>query len=694
MLARALAFALVMIVGQVAFAQPAPPARPPVDDALDRRFRAEVEAASTEAVKAYDEGNAARDRMELDRAAIAYTRAALLAPKVDHPRRRLCTTYVALDRLVAAVPACEQALALVPGSPYDKSALAWALATRAGAGDLDRAERLAAEATDALPDDPTMWQIRCQVLTARADVASLRACVERLLPLDPDGVPTNLLASLVAIEDRDFARARARLEHAKAHGLDPETYERVDGELLRRAVAAPDPGLDVSIPDWAGTAGYVAACIVGGWLVVLTLLLAAGYVLSRLTLRTVERAAVTAADGAGSPRERRLRRIYRAVLLLSGVYFYLSMPLMLAAILGLAVGAIVVFLAIGVIPVGLVVMLALVVGATVVALVRSVFVAVDREPPGAAVDPGTHPALRLLLDDVARQIGTRPVDVAYLTPGTDMAVTERDGVWTSLRGKRTERSLIMGVGLFEGMTQLQLRAILAHEYGHFRNADTAGGGLALAARRSLFALILRLARSGAARPWNPAWWFVRGFARMYLVISQGASRLQEVLADRWAVHAYGSDAFIAGYRHIVARDVAFGRGVDATIQDAIERRRALPNLYDHVVEPTADAALTTEIETAMAREPTPYDSHPSPRQRLAWAAQLAVTRAPQPDDDAPVWALFADRDEVERAMTATVRERIAEAHGIQIADRDPDPASAGAAADRGPSSADPAAPPA
>ena len=53
-----------------------------------------------------------------------------------------------------------------------------------------------------------------------------------------------------------------------------------------------------------------------------------------------------------------------------------------------------------------------------------------------------------------------------------------------LRG-RAERCLILGVGVLEGLKIGPFKAVLAHEYGHFTNKDTAGGGFALAVRRSL-----------------------------------------------------------------------------------------------------------------------------------------------------------------------------------------------------------------
>jgi len=94
------------------------------------------------------------------------------------------------------------------------------------------------------------------------------------------------------------------------------------------------------------------------------------------------------------------------------------------------------------------------------------------------------------------------------------------------------------------------KAVLAHEYGHLSNRDTAGGGFALAVRRSLTTAAVGLAERGVATWYNPAWLFLTGFNRVFLRISQGASRLQETLADRWAASAYGARYFEQGLRHL------------------------------------------------------------------------------------------------------------------------------------------------
>jgi Zn-dependent protease with chaperone function len=631
----------------------------PADPALEQRFRADLERVSPAAAEAFDQGTAARDAHRPEAALAAFRRAIELAPRVDHPHRRACWALGALGRADEAVVECETALRLAPDSPYDRSGLARSLAQRHRAGDLDRALGLAREAADQLRLDATALETWCEVaLQARSEDFS--TCSERLLVVDRDGGAANYLGAIHAGMQGDPRLARLRLDRAKAAGLPDEAYHK----LLAALEDAPGTGTGATGVLWIALWGFVA------WIAVLGALLAAGYSLSRSTLKAVGQVTrATRSAGAGTARERSLRRLYRGVLLLCGAYFYLSIPILLLMIVAAGGGAIYAFLAMGMIPIKLVLLIGIVVIATIGAILRGLFVRAAPGSLGHRVDLDRQPRLRALLDEVAAKVGTRPVDAVYLTPGTDMGVTERAGLWSSMRDSRVERNLIMGIGLFDGMSQLQLRSVLAHEHGHFRNADTAGGGFALAVRRSLFAMIIRLARSGAAGAYNPVWWFLRAYHRIYLGVSQGASRLQEVLADRWAIEAYGTAAFVAGYRHVVARSVQFDHQVDATIREVVDAHRPLPNLYQYRPQ-SSDAAqrdVADAIHKEMMREPTAYDSHPSPQQRIDAAQALAVEREAQQDDDASIWALFDDRDEIERTMTAEVRARILENHGIQIA---------------------------
>jgi hypothetical protein len=270
------------------------------------------------------------------------------------------------------------------------------------------------------------------------------------------------------------------------------------------------------------------------------------------------------------------------------------------------------------------------------------------------LDLGEEPKLREMLDGVASRIGTRAVDNVYLTPGTEVAVMER--------GK--ERCLILGVAVLDGMLIRPFKAILGHEYGHFTNRDTAGGAYALHVRQSLIATAIGLARGGVATWYNPAWWFVNGFHRVFLRISEGASRLQEVLADRWAVMVYGAQAFEDGLRHVVERGVRFDAHAGATLKEVVDRKLPLTNLYTYTPS-TPAKDLSDAVEEALNRASSAYDSHPAPHERFALIHKLPKPAfLPEPDDDAPAWSLFTDPEKLQHAMTAQVRENVGTNYGV------------------------------
>jgi Zn-dependent protease with chaperone function len=322
--------------------------------------------------------------------------------------------------------------------------------------------------------------------------------------------------------------------------------------------------------------------------------------------------------------------------------------------------------AVGQIPVKIVAIAVLIVVWTLVAIARSLFVRARDEDPGEPLDLGDHPRLRAVLDEVAGRIGTRPVDAVYVSPFTEVAVLERGGLLRQFRGK-SQRCLLLGAGVLEGMRVGEFKAILAHEYGHFQNEDTAGGGFALAVRRSLLAMAMHLARRGVASMLNPAWWFVRGFHAVFLRVSQGASRLQEVLADRWAAFAYGPAAFARGLEHVVARSVRFDAHIAATLDEVVPAKRPLHNVYAFEPQKAVDGKeLEEAVHAAMHRASSPYDSHPSPADRIAWVEKIETAAAPPSEGDAEqVWGLLTSRDAIESSMTDVVRSRLAK-QGIEL----------------------------
>jgi Zn-dependent protease with chaperone function len=375
--------------------------------------------------------------------------------------------------------------------------------------------------------------------------------------------------------------------------------------------------------------------------------------LSRLTLGAVRRTQ-SSGEFQLSLIERFLRNVYRAVIALSSLYYYISIPFLILIVVAVVLGIGYVFLLIGSVPLRLGLFILLAAVYTLFSIVRSLVVRQRDDEPGRPLAPEEAPALWSLAREVADRVGTRPIEKIYVTPTAEVGVIERGGVWRKLRGAG-RRSLILGLGALPGLTQPEFRAILAHEYGHFSNRDTAGGNLAGQVRASLHQMAYSLASTGQARLYNPAWLFVNGFYRIYLRITLGASRLQEVLADRFAAVAYGAGNLISGIKHMIRQDLAFQVGTSSEIEDAIEEGRELRNLYTLSLVRGGDLPQEAAEEEAeiLGRPTSPYDSHPAPRDRFTLLERLG-TQGMADEEPGLVWDLLEAPDVLQAEMTELV----------------------------------------
>jgi Zn-dependent protease with chaperone function len=621
------------------------------------RITGELRAKNPGAADLFARANRARDQEEWTEAERLYREVRRREPTFVHATRRLCGVVLNQGRRGEALGLCREALAAAD-IPENHEQLLLALLGIDGKVRPTPAELREARAHANLllkvadPNGPLLYPA-CQAAIALQDLVLLRSCVGRAQWAAPEEAATHYFAWIVAMSDRDLAAADAALERARRLGLPEEQYA-----LMKAATDKARPWLPRLIP--------MAGAVLGAWAAGLVALFGFGLVLSRVALRVAqEPPAVQTGQPVGMTGG--LRWAYRAVLWVSSLYYYVSIPIVLVLVVAGGGGLIYAFFAIGHVPIKLVLIVVVLVLVTIWAALKSLFVRVRDEDPGDRLELERHPRLRQVLDEVAGQIGTRPVDNVYVTPGTELAVTERGGLLKQLRG-RSERCLILGAGVLDGMRTGPFKAILAHEYGHFSNRDTAGGGFALAVRRSLLTMAQSLAEGGAATWYNPAWLFLYGFNLIFLRISQGASRLQETMADRWAAFTYGAKAFEQGLRHVVERSVRFQAHANATLQEVVDGKMALANLYSF--KPSkgpAEREIVEAVGEAIHAKPSPYDSHPSPVERFALVHALRTDSARESGDaEHSAWELFDDPAGIQRWMTDRIRENVEKNHGVAI----------------------------
>lgn len=519
-------------------------------------------------------------------------------------------------------------------------------------GTLTEADHQFKRAWELAPNEASTLGAGCELAIARKDVDSLERYAKMYVQLH-DSPNAEMYLATAQLARGDWDAGEASIDKAKALGLPDDAYRGIKAQI-----ASERPLLPRLL--W----GFAYA--LGAWFVAFALLWGIGSFLSKSTLRAASKMP-DASTGRATGVSRTLRRAYRFVLSAASLYYYVSLPLLAVLLVVVGVAVVYAFLMLGRIPIKLLAIMGVVLLSSLYALLKALFTRVKEEDPGDALDLRKHPKLEATLAEVAERIGTRPVDTVFVTPGTDFSVFER-GRFRAKWQQRSERVLVIGAGVLDGMEVRPFKAILAHEYGHFHNEDTAGGGFALGVRRHILHFAMALAQHGSAAPYNPAWLFVTNFHKVFLRVSQGASRLQEILADRWAAFAYGGEAFEAGLRHVVRRSIHFDAHADFTIAEVVENKRPLANLYRYTPEKTVEATKIDEaFDEAWHAKPSDYDSHPRPSDRIAWVRALdSVGAAPADHDSDLAWSLFSNASEVEEQMTALVRARIAENHGVRI----------------------------
>jgi tetratricopeptide (TPR) repeat protein len=128
------------------------------------------------------------------------------------------------------------------------------------------------------------------------------------------------------------------------------------------------------------------------------------------------------------------------------------------------------------------------------------------------------------------------------------------------------------------------------------------------------------------RKWDVTVQFLRFYVPLYYRITLGASRLQEVLADRLAVERYGSSAFIEGLHHVVSRDIEFQHLTSKAVIDAMRGAAATAAFYSPAKSIAGDDRLDVEAQTrdVMQLPTTELNSHPGLMDRITMARRIGV----------------------------------------------------------------------
>lgn len=629
-----LAFALMVLSASAAVAQP-----PQRDMEKEQRIWQELQTIAPNMVETFKAATAALDKNDFAQAVRLYEVVYKKAPNFDVVMRRLGGSLVLSGRKLEGFGLLEAAVKKKE-SPENLISLAQALALPSDGSqprreDLERALPLTRHAVDLYQgNDPSYVLLWAMISLKTGRLEYVRQATARLLKEHADLMETHYFSAWVAVADKNWRQVEAEVKQAQAMGLSVDAAEEVlDAAGLRRHTTA-----------WRYA--YYTLYAVGAWLVGLELLFVLGRVFSKKTLRWLETSDPNTVAASG---QEQLRKYYRWLINVAGAYYYVSIPIILFLVLAVTAAVLYAIFMLNYIPIKIVLLLIFGALMTIYSLVRSLFVKIESDDPGRTLGESEAPELWALTREVAQAVSTRPVDEIRITPATEMAVYER-GSFRERAQDRGHRVLVLGIANLNGFELNAFRAVLAHEYGHFRHRDTAGGDVALRVNNDIMKFALALAHSGQAVWYNVAFQFLRVYHFIFRRISHGATRLQEVMADRVAAINYSPQAFEEGLRHVIRRQVEFEDVAYWEITDAAKSRRSLQNLYELPV--SNEIRIEEKINEVIARQTSEDDTHPAPAERFRLASRVAFTGELSPSR--MVWDLFADRAALTDEMSALI----------------------------------------
>jgi Zn-dependent protease with chaperone function len=477
-----------------------------------------------------------------------------------------------------------------------------------------------------------------------------RPYAERVGPIVqkfPDDGELICLYALAFVADGNLSQAARQVARARDGGFDPSTVipaETLTAIANRNSV---DPVQSFALALLFFPIAYVA---------VILAMSAVGVVLSYFTRGTAALALLGNASG-DLVQDGRVRRVYResmlarlyGLALFAGlVFFYLSIPFIVAEVLVITLFCVWILFQ----PNRLAMHLGMYVGAAglgmILTVLKSLVVPLGQEPLGVRVMPRRCPELFGIACEVAERINTRPVDDIYISPVAELAVLQQGRGPFGMFGLKS-RVMILGLPMMNVLTIDELKSILAHEYAHFSHSDTLYSRFIHQVTGSIEHTLREI---GALLGWmnfaNPLFWALARYYRAYNMLAAGFSRSREFLADRMACALYGPDVFGRALVRVSIEGPLFEKTVYPNVATLLCEGRLRRNIYQWFSEQREEELESFDRELAyqelLTERTSRFATHPSLRERLEAAG---VQPQPEGPVDAPASTLLPELEEKE-----------------------------------------------
>lgn len=261
--------------------------------------------------------------------------------------------------------------------------------------------------------------------------------------------------------------------------------------------------------------------------------------------------------------------------------------------------------------------------------------------PGPLLTRERHPRLFAVLDEIAASTRQAMPAEVYLVADVNAWVSARGG----FMGFGSRRVMGLGLPLLQTLGVSELRAVLAHEFGHYQGGDTRLGPWVYKTRAAIGRTLRGLGAHSSMLQMPFVW-----YGNMFLRVSHGISRRQELSADQLAAGLYGARPLTGALGTIRRAAVAFPAYWSTEVTPVLGE-----GLRPPVAAGFARFLASSRIATAVdqhVKEPEvadPYDTHPPLHERVVAVAGLPPGTAP---DERRAVELLEDLDGLEQEMLA------------------------------------------
>lgn len=296
-----------------------------------------------------------------------------------------------------------------------------------------------------------------------------------------------------------------------------------------------------------------------------------------------------------------------------------------------------------------------------------------------------YPELFNLIEEIALEVQTKFPKRIYLSRDVNAAVFYNSSFWSMFFPIR--KNLLIGLGLINTVTEQELKAIIAHEFGHFSQRSMSIGSYVYNVNEVIFNMLYD---NNSFDQNIQAWAGISGYFSIFVIIAvkiiQGIqwilkkmygfvnirymalSREMEFHADQVAANVAGSKALIDSLLRLELSQMAYNSVINF-YEHKSEKNTISKNIYKdqmYVLEilskenhiplegglPQVSVLEIHKYNRSKINIENKWSSHPSTEERVAALQKLNIVKTENKENLAI--GLLPDKEEIEEELTKSV----------------------------------------